>query len=271
MTSSRDCEGSFTATRIFVCFSCGFLFFFCGVASQFNDIRPRPILFSDDKTLAEVILDENGDMIHCRLHEMEESSDAEAIIKGSGLDVKYPSFKTMLQLINNCTRLAMPSINATMVATTEAPASHFWSPWANMWNGIMPGTKWCGVGDIAESFEELGSQADVDACCRAHDHCPVKLKSFRAGYGLINLSLYTKSHCDCDKEFYGCLKGSENKFADVVGNFYFNIMRMQCLKEHRPFICVENRTDVDGGQRCVKWSADPNSKKMQVTLTHLKY
>ncbi|XP_035226339.1 phospholipase A(2)-like, partial [Stegodyphus dumicola] len=132
-------------------------------------------------------------------------------------------------------------------------------------------TKWCGVGDIAESFEELGSQAEVDACCRAHDHCPVKLKAFRAGYGLINLSLYTKSHCDCDKEFYSCLKRSENKFADVVGNFYFNFMRAQCIKEHRPFICVENRTEINGGQRCVKWSADPNSKKMQVTLTQLKY
>ncbi|GIY25934.1 acidic phospholipase A2 PA4 [Caerostris extrusa] len=128
-----------------------------------------------------------------------------------------------------------------------------------------------GVGDIAESFEQLGTQVEVDACCRAHDHCPVKLKAFRTGYGLINLSLYTKSHCDCDREFFSCLKTSRNKVADVVGNFYFNIMKIQCLKEHRPFVCIENRTETDGMTTCIKWGEDPESKKMHTTVTHLRY
>ncbi|KAF8766348.1 Acidic phospholipase A2 PA4 like protein [Argiope bruennichi] len=210
----------------------------CMIA-EYETYKPKPILYCDGKTLAEIVLGENGEMTHCRLHELEEPSDAEPIIKGSGLQVKYPNFKEMLQLINECTFLEKPAANSTDNTTSSLEVVSTWSAWS-LWNGILPGTKWCGVGDIADSFEELGSQTEVDACCRAHDHCPVKLKAFRTGYGMINLSLYTKSHCDCDKEFYSCLKASRNKVADVVGNLYFNIMKIQCIKEHRPFVCTEN-------------------------------
>lgn len=258
-------------------FGCVFFFGVCSLfiwetASQFTDPAPSPILFSDGKTLAEVIFDENGIMLYCRLHELEEPSDADVIVRSSGLPVEYPKFKNMLHLINNCTQLAMPSVNSTESSTNDSTemSNNLWAPWS-LWNGIVPGTKWCGVGDIADTFEELGSQANVDACCRAHDHCPVKLKAFRAGYGLINLSLYTKSHCDCDKDFYGCLKTSSNELADMVGNFYFNFMRAQCIKEHRPYICVENSTEINGNQHCIRWSPDPNTTKMRVTLSQLKY
>ncbi|XP_015910496.2 uncharacterized protein [Parasteatoda tepidariorum] len=245
----------------------------CEIPNFFVDIELKPILYSDGKTLAEIIFDESGIMKHCRLHELEEDADAEPIIKVSGLAVKYPTFKEMLLLINSCTQLEIPNINdtdsTTTTTTTESPGLII-GTWS-IWNGIAPGTKWCGVGDIAGSFEDLGSETDVDACCRAHDHCPVKLKAFRTGYGLLNLSLYTKSHCDCDNEFYSCLKNTRNKFADMVGNFYFNFMQVQCLKETRPFICVENRTEIDGGQQCVKWSADPSSTKLHVTVSQLEY
>ncbi len=41
---------------------------------------------------------------------------------------------------------------------------------------IAPGTKWCGVNDIAEDFFDLGEREEVDRCCRAHDHCPLKVR-----------------------------------------------------------------------------------------------
>ena len=31
---------------------------------------------------------------------------------------------------------------------------------------IFPGTKWCGRGDVAEHWEDLGYHSDVDKCCR---------------------------------------------------------------------------------------------------------
>lgn len=59
-------------------------------------------------------------------------------------------------------------------------------------NLMVLGTKWCGMGDSAKNYFDLGKRRDVDVCCRAHDHCPIRLKALRMGYGLINLSLYTK-------------------------------------------------------------------------------
>ena len=40
------------------------------------------------------------------------------------------------------------------------------------------GTLWCGVNDIAEDFRKLGANWRLDKCCRAHDHCPVKVQFF---------------------------------------------------------------------------------------------
>ena len=31
---------------------------------------------------------------------------------------------------------------------------------------IFPGTKWCGRGDVAEHWDDLGYHSDVDKCCR---------------------------------------------------------------------------------------------------------
>lgn len=39
--------------------------------SQFEDYAPKPVLYCEGKTLAEVIYDDNGNMMHCILHEVE--------------------------------------------------------------------------------------------------------------------------------------------------------------------------------------------------------
>jgi len=100
-----------------------------------------------------------------------------------------------------------------------------------LFKGILPGTLWCGFDDLAPNYYSLGTARQLDSCCRAHDHCPVKVKAFRNRYGLLNLHPYTKVHCDCDKHFYDCLKGVGSKKADSVGNFFFNFLQVQCLKE----------------------------------------
>lgn len=71
MTSKKYIEGSSIAT----------LFLFCALTvgsqlpqfnrSQYEDETPKPTLYYDGKTLAEVFLDESGTMVHCRLHELE--------------------------------------------------------------------------------------------------------------------------------------------------------------------------------------------------------
>jgi hypothetical protein len=56
----------------------------------------------------------------------------------------------------------------------------------------VAGTKWCGNSDIAKTYFDLGREKDVDKCCRTHDLCPVKVRSYRTRYNLTNENFYTK-------------------------------------------------------------------------------
>lgn len=55
-----------------------------------------------------------------------------------------------------------------------------------------PGTKWCGSGDAAEDFHDLGNEYEMDMCCRTHDHCPKKIRAYKERYNVTNNSLYSK-------------------------------------------------------------------------------
>lgn len=93
------------------------------------------------------------------------------------------------------------------------------------------GTKWCGTGDIAKNYHDLGSEANVDMCCRAHDLCPVKVRAYSRRYNITNGSLYTKSHCKCDDKLYDCLKNSSSQTAKLMGNVYFNLVQVPCVED----------------------------------------
>ncbi|PAA67946.1 hypothetical protein BOX15_Mlig002305g1 [Macrostomum lignano] len=71
---------------------------------------------------------------------------------------------------------------------------------------IIPGTKWCGKGNVATSYENLGSEYETDKCCRDHDTCPHSITALQTRYGLKNPFLTTLSDCECDVKFYFCLK-----------------------------------------------------------------
>ncbi|XP_012546102.1 uncharacterized protein LOC101744895 isoform X1 [Bombyx mori] len=66
-------------------------------------------------------------------------------------------------------------------------------------NFILPGTKWCGAGQLASDYEELGDETAVDRCCRKHDNCQTNIGNFRRRFGYFNYRPYTISHCRCDR------------------------------------------------------------------------
>ncbi|OTF72824.1 hypothetical protein BLA29_008761 [Euroglyphus maynei] len=147
---------------------------------------------------------------------------------------------------------------------------HYWT----FWRGILPGTKWCGLGDVASTYEDLGFKLDIDLCCRAHDHCPIRLKAFRTGYGVFNFSFYSRLHCECDEDFYNCLKKSPNSYATMLGQFYFNVLRVQCLKEDMTpisppdqpettvppqIVCRKRRLTTMGASECLEYGVIPDS------------
>eukprot|EP00794_Sanderia_malayensis_P003896 gene3896-4440_t len=97
---------------------------------------------------------------------------------------------------------------------------------------IFPGTLWCGMGNKAENDEQLGTYADLDSCCRSHDKCDRKVNAFSKDYGYRNWRPFTVNDCDCDSEFYSCLKDAKEhkKAAKIVGKIFFNILSMPCLR-----------------------------------------
>jgi len=95
---------------------------------------------------------------------------------------------------------------------------------------IFPGTNWCGAGTLATAYSKLGSFGGADKCCRQHDlGCPAYIKTGQTKYGLYNYKLWTLNHCTCDERFRSCLKMVNSARADIVGRFFFNIIRIPCF------------------------------------------
>lgn len=108
-------------------------------------------------------------------------------------------------------------------------------------NLSFPGTKWCGPGNTADGYDDLGNDAETDKCCRQHDHCD-NIPSGEEKHGLKNDDYFTRLHCECDKEFKSCLRNVNSKRGNYIGNFYFNV-RDRCYKEQSPIVnCDEIHT-----------------------------
>lgn len=108
-------------------------------------------------------------------------------------------------------------------------------------NYLNIGTKWCGPGNTAAGYEDLGSDEKVDKCCRDHDHCD-NIASGEEKFGLKNDDYFTRLHCYCDKEFHSCLKSVDSKRGNYIGSFYFNV-RDKCYKQQHPIVaCDETHT-----------------------------
>ncbi|XP_022227412.1 uncharacterized protein LOC111077443 [Drosophila obscura] len=116
-------------------------------------------------------------------------------------------------------------IDGLKLSTNIFPRSPF-----SLLSGIIPGTKWCGTGDIAETYSDLGSEMAMDRCCRQHDLCPVKIRAYQPKYDLMNDSIYTKSHCICDDMLFSCLKKTNTSASQLMGSIYFNLVQVPCLE-----------------------------------------
>ncbi|XP_042901899.1 uncharacterized protein [Parasteatoda tepidariorum] len=99
---------------------------------------------------------------------------------------------------------------------------------------IFPGTKWCGSGDLAKSYDDLGIHRDTDLCCRAHDVCNDTMAPGETKNNLTNDSPFTKLSCQCDYDFYDCLEKVNSMTSNTVGNMYFNLLKRDCYAEDYP-------------------------------------
>ncbi|XP_023026280.1 phospholipase A2B [Leptinotarsa decemlineata] len=197
------------------------------------------MVYFHDLTVAVVELGPNKLLLNCELIEIFESNEVVDVL-GELKAVARPvgiTFDEMITLMNQCKQieemqrshiheelLKNESVDLEQGRGSKNPLT--------LLSGIIPGTKWCGAGDIAKNYFDLGAEPAVDTCCRAHDLCPVKILPYMERYNLTNNSIYTKSHCKCDDELFRCLK-SENSSnsANIMGAIYFNVVQVACLED----------------------------------------
>ena len=173
------------------------------------------------------------------------------------MPVDQVSFQTMLSVVQVCQDIQTVTQPLQLVNESSNSSDHSTVNYWTLAKGILPGrnipqnttknnyltpcpgTLWCGVDDIAENYSSLGPEWQLDKCCRAHDHCPVKVKSFKTRYEVFNFGPYTKSHCACDKQFYDCLKTVNSEKSKAVGDFFFNVLGVQCVEKRVKRRCVK--------------------------------
>ncbi|KAG4070106.1 hypothetical protein HA402_013349 [Bradysia odoriphaga] len=102
---------------------------------------------------------------------------------------------------------------------------------------IAPNTKWCGRGQSAGRYNELGGASKADKCCRRHDHCKMNIQAMSTKWHLFNYRPFTISHCSCDMRFRTCLKMADSSDATMVGKLFFNIVQTKCFVLKPERIC----------------------------------
>jgi len=136
---------------------------------------------------------------------------------------------------------------------------------------IFPGTKWCGAGDRAKNYDDLGLHQDTDRCCRAHDHCNDTLAPGETRKDLTNKSPFTKLSCKCDLDFYYCLDRVDTVTSNTIGNTYFNVLRRECYQEDYPLTdkCKKYRTFLK--LTCLEYERNTKAPKVNQWVSAKKY
>ncbi|TGZ72265.1 hypothetical protein CRM22_002198 [Opisthorchis felineus] len=119
--------------------------------------------------------------------------------------------------------LSHPSAKATQEALSRRRRNADWF--------IVPGTLYCGPGDIYVPGGPPALAHKTDKCCEAHDKCPNNIPAYGTRNQFRNQMPSTMSHCDCDQEFFDCLGKANSDLADAVGMMYFDVARIHCFEE----------------------------------------
>ncbi|XP_053678982.1 uncharacterized protein LOC128729334 [Anopheles nili] len=223
------------------------------------DVESLRMIYFHDQTVAVVELGPAKRLIGCELIEIYNDVDGSELLRNLST-INRPleiSFRDMIKLMEQCEQVDRLNERNNHRATEEggngsqsfqdsstnggflamimknrsSKRGIFYSSSFSLLSGIIPGTKWCGTGDIADSYHDLGDDATMDRCCRTHDLCPMKVRAYQKRYNLSNNSIYTKSHCKCDDMLFECLKQTNTSAAQVMGSIYFNLVQVPCVDD----------------------------------------
>lgn len=122
---------------------------------------------------------------------------------------------------------------------------------------VYPGTKWCGMGDNAEDYDDLGTLINTDKCCRTHDNCPEDILPFQTKHHYFNYRPWTVTHCTCDENLFNCLKAAganhpeETKDSNRIGDVFFREINPPCFRlEHNKYCAKRHWSEL----WCMEWA-----------------
>ncbi|KAH8304546.1 hypothetical protein KR059_011892 [Drosophila kikkawai] len=126
---------------------------------------------------------------------------------------------------------------------------------------VIPGTKWCGPGNIANGYDDLGTERALDMCCRAHDNCRESIAPEGEIHGLQNDGMFPIFSCACESAFRNCLTALANYQSLFVGRTYFSTKKV-CFAFGHPIVsCRETQGDMFE-KRCLSYHVDKGQSQL---------
>ncbi|XP_017092609.2 phospholipase A2 [Drosophila bipectinata] len=126
----------------------------------------------------------------------------------------------------------------------------------------VPGTKWCGPGNTASNFEDLGRERETDKCCRAHDHCDEIIESHNALHGLpTNTDWFPILKCTCEQEFINCLQAVNTMTSNTLGRIYYGT-RSKCFAMGYPTNGCKQYQTGTLRSRCILYHVEKSKPKI---------
>lgn len=87
-------------------------------------------------------------------------------------------------------------------------------------------------------------------------------------YSVSGFSLVTRSHCDCDLDFYRCLQQSKSYPATALGYIYFSLpKKLQCIISEGDKLCDPMPRNSEQNNDCER----SNKKTGKLVATHFNY
>ncbi|XP_050429523.1 uncharacterized protein LOC126838827 [Adelges cooleyi] len=226
--------------------------FACAVASvasikfpykSYSGIKVSPtslrMIYYHDETIAVVEVGKGKELVNCELIEIFNEEHGKFLLKNL-TRINKPlriNLQQMMNLMEQCdlldpvldTNIINANLRISDATPDQGSENSESTTQSSIFFGIFPDTKWCGTGDLATNYFDLGPLVKLDVCCRAHDLCPTKVRAHSTKYNVTNDSMFTRSHCKCDQRFYNCLKKSKHQSGTVIGRIYFNLVRAPCI------------------------------------------
>ncbi|XP_037713191.1 phospholipase A2 [Drosophila subpulchrella] len=126
----------------------------------------------------------------------------------------------------------------------------------------VPGTKWCGPGNTAANFEDLGRERETDKCCRAHDHCDEIIEPHAVLHRLpANTDWFPILKCTCEQQFINCLQAVNSLTSNTLGRIYYG-SRSKCFDNGYPTIECKQYQEGTFRKRCIRYKVDKTKAKV---------